>query len=69
MQSVGLLVRLEGSMSSVLVCAKVFDLRGGTRAHQFQNQLAPRSATVAASLLSAMKVDIRPSRSRCLQEG
>ncbi len=52
MRSVGLLARHGGSEASVLDCAAVFDLLGGTTAHLLQIQLPPRRAAVAASLMS-----------------
>ncbi len=52
----GLLVRHEGSETSVLDCAVVFYLLGGTTAHLLQIQLPPWRAAVAASLVSPEQV-------------
>ncbi len=48
----GLLVRHGGSETSVLDCAAVFDLLGGTTAHLLQIKLTPWRAVGAASLVN-----------------
>ncbi len=52
MRSVGLLVRHGGSETSVLDCAVVLDLLGGTTAHLLQIKLPSWRAALAASLVS-----------------